>query len=82
MKRAPNFDDGRPQRQPYAAGDAFYDLLINGHAGLTDAQSQLMNAQLVLLLANHIGTLPILREALAAARSNVLGPSASAPHPG
>jgi len=36
----------------------------------------------VLLLANHIGTLPILREALAAARSNVLGPSASSPHPG
>jgi hypothetical protein len=36
----------------------------------------------VLLLANHIGTLPALREALAAARSNVLGSGNSALNPG
>ena len=64
----PNFSSGAPQRQPYAAGDEFYDLLIQGHHGLSDAQSELMNARLVLLLANHIGDLRVLREAIAAAR--------------
>ncbi len=62
--------------------DDFYEALIEAHRDLSTAQSHDLNARLVLLLANHIGTLPILREALAAARSNVLGPSASAPHPG
>jgi hypothetical protein len=64
----PNFSSGAPQRQPYAAGDEFYDLLIQGYHGLSDAQSELMNARLVLLLANHIGDLRVLREAIAAAR--------------
>ena len=66
----PNF--GRPgerHRQAYAPGDAFYDLLIDGHRGLTDAQSELMNARLVLLLANHIGDLRVLAEAITAARA-------------
>lgn len=64
----PNFSSGTPQRQTYAAGDQFYDLLIQGHHGLSDGQSELMNARLVLLLANHIGDLGVLREAIAAAR--------------
>ena len=64
----PNFSTGQRQRQPYAAGDQFYDLLIQGHQGLSDAQSELMNARLVLLLANHIGDLRVLQEAITAAR--------------
>lgn len=64
----PNFSSEQPQRQPYAAGDRFYDLLVRGHDGLTDAQSELMNARLVLLLANHIGDLRVLVEAIRAAR--------------
>ncbi|HZF80956.1 MAG TPA: DUF2783 domain-containing protein [Rubrivivax sp.] len=43
-------------------------MLIQGHQGLSDAQSELMNARLVLLLANHIGDLCVLREAISAAR--------------
>jgi len=66
----PNFGvPGAPrQRQAYATGDAFYDLLIEGHRGLSDEQSERMNARLVLLLANHIGDLRVLEEAIAAAR--------------
>ncbi|MEY4752603.1 MAG: hypothetical protein RJA44_278, partial [Pseudomonadota bacterium] len=45
--------------------------LIQTHQDLSDAQSQLVNARLVLLLANHIGDLRVLREALAAARQGV-----------
>lgn len=48
--------------------DAFYEKLIDAHNGLTDEQSQSMNARLVLLLANHIGDADVLSEALARAR--------------
>jgi hypothetical protein len=54
--------------------DDFYEALIAAHAGLTEAQSHAFNARLVLLLANHVGSLGVLREALAAAAG---GPAAS-----
>ena len=41
-------------------------------AGLTEEQSQLLNARLILLLANHVGDLDVLREALAAARAGIV----------
>jgi hypothetical protein len=50
------------------APDDFYEALIEAHRGLDDAQSQSLNARLVLLLANHIGAQPVLLEALAVAR--------------
>ena len=69
LQTAPNFGiPGERHRLAYAPGDDFYDLLIEGHRGLSDEQSELMNARLVLLLANHIGDLRVLREAIAAAR--------------
>ena len=49
--------------------DDFYEALIAAHDGLDDAQSHALNARLVLLLANHVGSLDVLREALAAARA-------------
>ena len=51
-----------------AAPDDFYEALIEAHRGLSDAESQALNARLILLLANHIGDLDVLREALALAR--------------
>ena len=55
-----------------AAPDDFYEELIGMHRGLTDAQSALVNAKLVLLLANHIGDAGVLRAAMAAAREDVV----------
>lgn len=55
----PNFD----------APDEFYEVLIDAHAGLSDAQSAALNARLILLLANQVGDLATLREAIAAARA-------------
>lgn len=56
--------------QPHLdAADDFYEALIEAHHGLTLDQSHAMNARLVLLLANHIGTTTVLREALQAARA-------------
>lgn len=51
--------------------DEFYQTLIDAHAGLTDEQSAALNARLVLLLANQIGDLTTLRQAIVAARASV-----------
>ncbi|MDQ2780804.1 MAG: DUF2783 domain-containing protein [Pseudomonadota bacterium] len=59
-----------------AAGDAFYAKLIDAHRDLSDAQSELLNARLVLLLANHVGDLGVLEEALLLARRGIDVPTA------
>lgn len=53
--------------------DDFYEALIDTHHDLTAEQSQELNAALVLLLANHIGDMEILREAMRRARDSVTG---------
>lgn len=54
-----------------AAPDDFYEALIDLHRDLSEAQSALVNAKLILLLANHIGDAEVLRAAMAAAREDV-----------
>ena len=51
-----------------AAADDFYQMLIDMHEGLSDADSQAVNARLILLLANHIGDPDVLAQAMRAAR--------------
>ena len=53
------------------APDDFYEQLIATHRGLSDEDSALVNAKLVLLLANHIGDSGVLAEAMAAAREGI-----------
>ncbi len=53
-----------------SAPDEFYEALIDAHKDLSTPQSHALNARLVLLLANHIGALPVLRQALQAARAS------------
>lgn len=48
--------------------DEFYADLIAVHEGLSDENSEALNARLILVLANHIGDHDILREALTAAK--------------
>jgi hypothetical protein len=72
LNTAPHFGiAGERPRHAYTPGDDFYEMLIEGHRGLSDAQSELMNARLLLLLANHVGDLRVLREAIDAARRGV-----------
>ena len=54
-----------------AAPDDFYEELIDLHRGLSNDESALVNAKLILLLANHIGDIDVLREAMAAAKEDV-----------
>lgn len=52
-----------------ADADGFYAKLLATHRGLTEAQSQALNARLVLILANHVGDAATLDAALALARN-------------
>ncbi len=52
------------------APDDFYEALIDTHRDLSAEQSHALNARLVLLLANHIGRLEVLKQALQAARTS------------
>ena len=54
-----------------AAPDDFYEALVAVHRDLTPDQSRLVNAKLILLLANHIGDFGVLREAIAKARQGI-----------
>ncbi|MAQ85910.1 MAG: hypothetical protein CMH12_22410 [Maritimibacter sp.] len=48
--------------------DGFYEELLAAHKGLVEADSHALNAQLVLILANHIGDRRVLSEAIALAK--------------
>jgi len=68
----PNFNEsGKRYFRDYTPGDDFYEALIDTHRNLSDEQSQLVNAKLILLLANHIGDMHVLREAMQLARADV-----------
>ncbi len=47
--------------------DDFLEELLAAHEGLSKSESDAFNARLILLLANHVGDLDVLREALKAA---------------
>jgi len=51
----------------FEAPDDFYEALIEAHQGLSTEESHAYNARLVLVLANHIGSTAVLREAFGAA---------------
>lgn len=68
----PHFHEpGKRYFRSYGPGDDFYEALIEMHRDLSDEQSALVNARLILLLANHIGDLSVLREAMRLAREGV-----------
>ena len=68
----PNLSEpGKRYFQAYTPGDDFYEAFINTHLDLSDEQSSLVNAKLVLLLSTHIGDLSVLREAMKIARQGV-----------
>ena len=48
--------------------DDVYNALMEAHEGLTETHSHALNARLVLLMANQIGDLDVLRDLLTTAR--------------
>jgi hypothetical protein len=63
MKTALNFQDA----------DAFYECLLDAHQGLSREESELLNARLILILANQIGDTAVLTACIAGARAEPAG---------
>ena len=57
MKTALNLQDA----------DSFYEQLLDAHQGLSPQQSELLNARLILLLANQVGDTKVLKDCVDAA---------------
>jgi hypothetical protein len=60
----------------FARPDDAFRLVVEAHRGLSDEASAVLDAALVLVLANHIGDIEVLREAIAIARHSLAAPSA------
>lgn len=58
--------------------DAAYVMLVEAHRGLSAEASVALNTRLVLVLANHMGDLDVLQEAIALAKGS-LGKGGAAP---
>ena len=58
MKQNLNFQDA----------DAFYEQLLDAHTGLNREDSELLNARLILLMANQIGDTGVLKACIEAAQ--------------
>ena len=72
LQLQPNLaEPGERYFRDFTPGDDFYEALMDTHRGLSDEQSQLLNAKLVMLLANHIGDLSVIRQALLLARQDL-----------
>lgn len=73
LNTEPNFaEPGKRYFRTFSPGDDFYEMLIETHRELSDEQSEMVNARLILLLANHIGDISVLREAMTIAREGVV----------
>jgi hypothetical protein len=59
----------------FAKPDDAFRMIVESHRGLSDAQSADLNAALVLVLANHIGDLDVLSEAIELAKRRLVDAS-------
>jgi hypothetical protein len=57
--------------------DSFYEQLLDAHLNLSREQSELLNARLILLLANQVGDARVLKECVEAAARLQPGPAAT-----
>ena len=55
----------------FAKPDDAFRALVEAHRGLSETQSADLDAALVLVLANHIGDLDVLREAILLAKGRM-----------
>lgn len=70
LQLQPNLSEpGQRYFRDFTPGDDFYEALIEAHRDLSDEQSQLLNAKLILLLANQVGDISVLKQTLAIARA-------------
>jgi hypothetical protein len=54
-------------RLHFEDADGFYEQLLDAHQGLSHEESDLLNARLILILANQVGDARLLKECIEAA---------------
>jgi hypothetical protein len=59
----------------FAKPDDAFRIIVEAHRGLSDEQSADLDAALVLILANHIGDIEVLGEAIDLARRRMVDAS-------
>jgi hypothetical protein len=59
----------------FARPDDAFRMIVEAHRGISDAQSADLDAALVLILANHVGDLDVLREAIELAKRRLVDAS-------
>jgi Protein of unknown function (DUF2783) len=59
----------------FAEPDDAFRAIVEAHRGLSDEQSGDFDAALVLILANHIGDIEVLREAITLAKRRMIDAS-------
>jgi hypothetical protein len=59
----------------FSKPDDAFRMIVEAHRGLSDGQSADLDAALVLVLANHIGDLDVLREAIELAKRRLVDAS-------
>ncbi|MGA7073464.1 DUF2783 domain-containing protein [Bradyrhizobium sp.] len=59
-------------RSNFERPDDAFRMIVEAHRGLSDEESADLDAALVLILANHIGDIEILGEAIALAKRRML----------
>jgi hypothetical protein len=59
-------------RSNFTNPDEAFRAIVEAHRGLSDEESADLDAALVLILANHIGDLDVLHEAIALAKRRML----------
>ncbi len=57
-----------------AQPDDIYNLVVDAHKGLDEAQCRAFDARLILLLVNQVGDEAVIREAVDAARAGLAPP--------
>jgi hypothetical protein len=62
-------------RSNFSDPDAAYRLIVEAHRGISDEQTAALDAALVLILANHVGDLDVLREAIDLAKRRLVDAS-------
>lgn len=61
----------------FAKPDDAFRLVVEAHRGLADDVSAELDAALVLILANHIGDIDVLRDAIALAKRGLASKAAT-----
>jgi Protein of unknown function (DUF2783) len=52
------------QNNNFQDADLFYEQLLDAHVGLSPAESEALNARLILVMANRIGNSRVLQQCL------------------